>query len=495
MKRKIEKHINKNKKYLSKLYKYIEQEKEVEKKLELIEFSARFCSNNCLGMLFDQFLENNLKLLSKKYIRKVADETKNEKKQILHVVTMSYETGGHTRLINNIVRFDKQYRHSLIVNYPSLCKVPEWLEKTIKESGGTVFYNTAFNLIEKAQYLYEISSEFEFTFCYLHTWEVVTPLAFYSKHKTKVFFYNQADHLFNIGMGCAEYIFDMSKAGCYITNKFRIPNKSIILPIPINVSLEEKRVNKKQLAGYGIIPDTRKIILSIASEEKYNKNGALSFDKFIIDLLRTGKYLCILVGPNPKKQRWKKLQKKCNGNLLLTGRLNKKECEEIYSLADIYLDSFPMDSATCTLDAAIREIPCVSLKLPEAYVDALMPIKYDSLNKVKSRIEEIEKNKTTAIENAIMIKKQIMITHCCPFWLQNLHKILNNPQKYISNGEKAFEIEDYYEYIAKEYLGTHLTIKRADVTGLCLKNKTRILKVFKLSLLISLAGRVLKQSI
>ena len=61
MKRKIEKHINKNKKYLSKLYKYIEQEKEVEKKLELIEFSARFCSNNCLGMLFDQFLENNLK--------------------------------------------------------------------------------------------------------------------------------------------------------------------------------------------------------------------------------------------------------------------------------------------------------------------------------------------------------------------------------------------------------------------------------------------------
>ena len=88
-----------------------------------------------------------------------------------------------------------------------------------------------------------------------------------------------------------------------------------------------------------------------------------------------------------------------------------------------------------------------------------------------------------------------MITQICTIRLKKINKILNNPQKYISNGEKAFEIEDYYEYIAKEYLGTHLTIKRADVTGLCLKNKTRILKVFKLSLLISLAGRALKQSI
>lgn len=200
----------------------------------------------------------------------------------------------------------------------------------------------------------------------------------------------------------------------------------------------------------------------------------------------------VLVGPNPNNKRWKKLSQHYNGRLKVLGIIKRDECDNLYSIANCYVDSFPMDSMTSTINSVMNGVPSYSLRLPEAYCDELMKIKVNTIDDMNIYINQtLFQDKY--ITDILQLQKKIKATHCIPGWNENFTNIINKPEGNLQICPKTFEINDYYEYIVLNYLGLGITIKRADIRMLSFTNLMKVFKVLHIKLILSIIMRILKR--
>lgn len=475
--------MRRNRAYIDRLIRQSELTQSINRKIEYLELAARVESKNITGELINNNIENRIKEISSQISQIVP--TMPLKNEVLHIITRCYEKGGHTRLLNLIIQTDIEHKHSVcIVNPENLDKL-EWLKKSCKESGGEVFKIVGKDRLQKVVQLNSILQEYKYVFCYLHPWDVVSSIAIVRRNSdSKVYFYNHCDHIFNVGVTCSDYVIDMSEEGAFITNSYRCENKSIVLPIPIIWKEQLYSTNAIDLRKKLGIKSDKKVVLTIASEEKYKENKTISFETFVDKLLVNKNIVIVIVGPNPIKRRWKKLKKKYKDNICFTGILNKTEYENIFSIADCYVDSIPMDSATCTLDALMNRIPSYSLRIPEAYVDELSIIKCSNLDNLLNRVKNSLDGFTDYNINSVMIS--VKANHCNPAWKLKMKKVLFSPQDLKTRGRYAFDIEDYYKYMLDIYIGKKFNINRADLQSFDKKVLLDFIRIIKFDFLIGI---------
>lgn len=359
--------IEKNYSFIKRLEKYISFQETDLDKLELISVIAKMYSEYVTGVYSSEFLENEIIKIGKRNIV-FKPKRKAVTGRMLHVMTKSAWIGGHSVIVNNWINWDYTNSYSLVFTNMEYMDIPDFLIESVKKSGGKI-YCLHGNYIEKAKELLEISQDYQRVIMSIHMEDVVPILAFSNRNfNIPVYFYNHADFRFSLGFSIADAVFNLCTYDKKKTKIYRgiteVPN--LILEFPGSGKLERKEIDKielkKKLINKYNIDATKKIVVSMGDDFKYENIFGFEFDVFARQLIEkcNNKAAMYIVGADKKREKWIELEKRSFGNVRAMGILPREDAEGLIQIADLYIVSFPM-MASGTMVAEMASVPYLAL--------------------------------------------------------------------------------------------------------------------------------------
>lgn len=358
----IKNKIIRNKKVFEDLKSLALEEKNENLQLKLLEVTAYWASSNSIMKYSDKEIEKKLCTISQKYHVAQHDF---EAGSFLHVATEVYTVGGHTRLINNwLINSDNSEKHSLVLTNQKNGTIPSWLEKSVEEKSGHIYYLDNEDYIANALELRELASKYEYIVLYTHMYDIRPLIAFATEEfKRPVIVYNHADHIFWLGLSITDVLLELSHDGKNFSLKNRGKRISKVLSIPISSDFEKIHHQSNE----------KKIIVSMASPYKYEPFDNYNFIQTAQEILEKNPNAhFIVIGPNKHEHKeWGKAFDETKGRLDAVGYKQKDEVLLYKRMAYLYIDSFPFYSYTSMLEFAILGIPVLTLNTPVSKLDII----------------------------------------------------------------------------------------------------------------------------
>ena len=284
----------------------------------------------------------------------------------LHVFTEVYEIGGHTAMAARWMEFHDAVDHgAVLLNQRQ--PVPEYFAAAVAHRGGRLRrLDPAQTVLERAAALRALAwTEADVVVLHVHPFDVVPMVAFGVPGGPPVLLLNHADHQFGLGGAVADLVVDLRPAGQDLTLRHRGIPRTALLPILIPeagasdggaASAAPSREEAKARLG---LPRDSIMLLTVARAQKYLplRERGLDFLDAAQAILRAHPRAWLLaVGPR-HGVRWEAASRNTGGRVRADGPL--RDLRLYHAAADVYLESFPMGSATAALEAAIHGIPCV----------------------------------------------------------------------------------------------------------------------------------------
>ncbi|AWX58581.1 hypothetical protein AB432_027640 [Brevibacillus brevis] len=360
-----------------------------------------------------------------------------DSRRILHVFSTTYAVGGHTKVAERWMKNKlRNERHAIVItnqkelgnSYP----VPAWLIQATEEAGGVcIEIEDSYSMVDRAAALRSIAYEWaDLIVLHIHPNDPIPLIAFGVPGGPPVLFLNHADHVFWLGSGVADVVLDIRESGNLLTHSKRFARNATVLPLPLDeVKIKDKKYFRERL---GIHKD-QTVLLSIASSYKYEPIGEYNFIKSSIELLkRNPDIILLVVGPSAQHPLWQNAYNESEGKIIATGTQN--DLVPFYSVADIYLESFPVGSATAALDACLYGIPVV--KSPSPLSPLFSMSNYDGMKEHASnfedyflQIEEYINNSEYRVSCGITQKQDVEKNHVGASWNNKLEKVMSNVPK------------------------------------------------------------------
>ncbi len=420
--------FDKRLKFVDSIISLAKKEKEIKQKIYLLENINYYMTNNHCGVFRYEPMEELLQEIGKEFV--VDNQANTVKNSFLHIMTKASVTGGHTRVVENFIKNRKEYtekHHVILISQNNETK-PEFCKEL--ESKNELFDLSNLDALEKIKEIALESLKYEYIILHHHMYDVLPIIALSQyKNKKNIYAYNHADHLYWVGSSILTGSFEMSMDGLNFSQSRREINNTILLPIP----LEKKEKITTDLKEKLNIPNSSKIALTIGSQDRFITDE-YSYKDMLQEVFSKNKDICFIIVGKHTKEYWKELW--THPNIRFVGLVPKEQLGEYYSIADIYVDSFPMGGDTATLDALCYEIPSIKVKHIFFEFDSLKPfvvekeLVADKVLEIFSnyKVNRIEKNINehfiqffnNTIDN-LKLKKNILDTHI----LLNNIKVLN----------------------------------------------------------------------
>ena len=412
-------------------------------------------------------LAEKTKKLPKNY-----ESIKGKKKTYLHVMTKAYLTGGHTRVVERwIDSANESEKHSLVMlEQDRKSDFPNLLAKVVESKNGElIFLNNKDSIENRANELRNIAFNYEVIILHHHSDDPIPLMAFSVKEFNRsVICFNHAGHFFWVGRNIVDFCVDIEKGQNFITKQKRgIKNTRIVnMPVdkyyPVKKDIEEKR---KEL---GFKPED-KIIISMASNWKFNDMKGLKFKKTLGKILEKDKSIVfIAVGADRDSKKWRALSNKFKGRINLLGDIPHGDIKNYLQVADLYLDSFYNSWLSFTDAINIAQLPSLLLKTSIGYLPYL-----EGTESICHSIDElIEKslfylnNKKEAIIFANKLSS-LLQDHCSlDTFSKEVREIveytkkINKDDKRFTKPKETFVPSDFYHYLLKDKnVNTHIKVK------------------------------------
>lgn len=293
-----------------------------------------------------------------------------KEKSILHVMTTSLLTGGHTRVVERWLQSaEPNETHSVILIKQVPGQVPEALKTAASGTSGTITHLKTDDSIErKANQLRKIASEYQYIVLHHNMDDPVPLMAFgVPEFKRPVITFNHAGHLFWIGRNATDLLIDIEESQNSLTKNKRGIQHSCIIDLPYSVNIEIRPNDKESARQELELPHDSAIVVSMAQSYKFVKIGTYDFPRMLDSILQqNNKAIAVVIGVSSgTSPAWKRLKDSWPNRVILTGALKPDRAAKYLKAADLYLDSFPCNSFTSLLDAiSIGQIPALSLETP-----------------------------------------------------------------------------------------------------------------------------------
>jgi len=334
-----------------------------------------------------------------------------ERNSILHVMTMCYTSGGHTRVVERWIQSaPKQESHSVVLLDQCLTEeIPPLLRQVTKEKQGQLItFSQNQSITHKANKLREIAQRYEYIILHHHMHDPVPLMAFgLPGFNRPVITFNHAGHMFWLGRNATDLAIDIEDSQNIITTKQRGIANSTICPLPyIENNNFNTPHNKESLRHELGLPINSPILASMAQAYKYAEVLGYSFSDVIRQILnRTPQTVVVLIGLSSECDDWKQLCKDYPQRLYLLGTLPHATAIKYLRACDLYIDSFPYISFTSLIDAiAIGGLPALSLQTPvgslplikgtAALIESQSQLVETTINLLKSEPKRIKLQKT-----------------------------------------------------------------------------------------------------
>jgi len=349
---------------------------------------------------------------------------------VLHVLSVAYPTGGHTRLVWRWIENDEARVHSVVLTGQQSLPIPKELQQAVERSGGiiTKLGSTSSNPLTRATQLRRIASEgMGVVVLHIHPYDVI-PLIAFAHLRVRVVFVNHADHVFWIGGAITSVLADIRPTGRALSLGRRHFSESdtVILPIPLR---DPPKADRRQARTRLGLSEDAVVILSIASSYKY----AAPQGRHFIDIHRNfvianPKVNLIVVGPDCIG-RWQETSEETCGRLQAVGI--RRDVDSYYDAADIYVDSTPFGSLTSLIDAGLRGLPVLALNESVAHSvltsdDISLPMGMVQFSSREAYIHELEalvERPEHRREASLILKDAISRDHLPPGWNRYLEDL------------------------------------------------------------------------
>lgn len=412
------------------LLKLFSQVKPVETKFKLARFIGETASKNYVGIFREPLIEDFLKDYSSQFVTSSEIvEPKNSKEHIVHVFTTTYQTGGHTRFVENLIQLDTKRTHHLLVTEQGAIPPREALTELVKQNKGNILFLEESTIESKVnQIQHFILGNAGKAMLHIHPYDLLPSLAIHPiKEKIEVEFFNHSDHCFSFGIDVADKVINIRDEAHNITVQQRNHTNSFILPLPI-IKKEIDESEKQSIRLKYDIESETKVALSIGSAYKFQRKDNHYFFRTIYQAVLQNKDLKVLIIGLAESELTKfKLEYIPHERILLLGII--EDPSELQAIADIVIDPMPFGSYTALLETCFYgAYPLVcydTIPLFDLYRDPAFHglIKMD-VNE-SDYLKHLEKIVNGEVEmNRQQIKSNIAAYHCGKEWLSQYEKIM-----------------------------------------------------------------------
>lgn len=286
--------------------------------------------------------------------------------RVLHVATTVYDTGGHTRLIENWVTSGADMSHSLVLLDQRQNNVRPELIAGVAESGGKLILLPAVStLIDQARRLRSVAqSGYDCVILHHHPYDVVPLAALATVDCPPVAVMNHADHIYWLGVSIADIVIDFRHYGSRLSRERRGARQSLLLPMPIDIG--SPTIDREQARERLGIAPTEVILLSIGSAYKYKATATHDFFRTLDMVLEANPSArAFIIGVNEDDIR--AFGARRNPRVELLGII--QDISLYQAAADLYLESFPYGSYTALIETAARGVCPVLMYAPKSHTD------------------------------------------------------------------------------------------------------------------------------
>lgn len=410
--------IKKDKEVFEFLLENIKNSTSMEEKLGLADIASSYAVSYNTGYYTSSVIEN----VYIDYAKNINVDISNiqfKENSFLHVLTEGYNTGGHTRVVERwIQNAPSDQMHSVVVLRPNDAKLEDLNKYTKEKNGEFIYYDNSWSLEEKALKLRQLGMHYQYIILHTHMDDPTATIAFGTEEFTRpILFYNHASHLFWLGKGITDLHLDLKEKD-EVTEEYKNIKNKFNLGIPTK-DLEFNSLDKLNIRKELGFPVDKKIIISAASNAKYKPICNDSFIDVLLALSNDNTYIYV-IGAKKNSSMWHKVFQKSKGHIIALGNIDFDHGYlKHVGMADLYLDSYPMNSWTATIDAVTMNVPvlCLEAVLPQldylTATDSCCHSKKDLISKAKKVLSD--KNYADKLNNALktsLIEKQSKMVWC-----------------------------------------------------------------------------------
>ena len=327
---------------------------------EICEGLALFASMRSLGFYADPLIERRLREHALPSPPWASRTPADPPRRVLHYVTESMPTGGHSRVLSNWIARDGGRRHAVLFRnrspLPSNLGAAEVAFMSPEE---------ALNLPLAAKRLQTAATDHDVVVLHANPFDSLPLLAFAAGSPCPVLLMNHADHTFWIGANCADAIACFGPVGRHVTVTRRgtPAERTALLPLPIpfprhDPEAKEALRRKLGLQGYD------RVMLTVGAAWKYAWPDQAFFRRLAEHLADRPNVVLVVVGAAPPKE-----VANARGLRFVAAA---DPIEDYYLAADLFVDSFPTASGLAAIDAFVHGLPVVSTGLSLAIPGLLL---------------------------------------------------------------------------------------------------------------------------
>lgn len=427
-----------------------------EKALSLVMKAADHAHHSHPGFFISPKLELMLRAIAQKLTSQMTVPFANSlsknsnKRNIIHVLSQGYASGGHTKTLERWITLDTNSVHSIAVTLNSTTN-PHCLATAAMQSGG--WYYTLdtlhLSLYQRAKMLRDMAYLWaDLVVLHVHPHDPIPPVAFGVPGGPPVLFVNHADHAFTIGMSIADFVAEHRPAGQVLTRSRRNIAAAYRLPLPLEIpyALETRQTAKQQLG----IAEDRIVFLTIARPYQLAACGEYNFIRLLEEISSRHSHTEFLVAGPADSGEWTQLKEKSNGRIRAVGAPN--DLRTLHSAADIYLDSVPLGAPAEALLAGGLGIPVIGLSTELALqlssdIEPGIQTHFDNRDELFKAIDELVTDAAHRSRQASCLQTAILQGHCSG-WIAAINQLYaiapasHTLPEISANQEQAFDRTD-----------------------------------------------------
>lgn len=334
----------------------------------ILQQAASFAWFNHAGLFFDPDLEALLTRLGRALPprRAVPARQRSLPRQgrtasprvVLHVASQLYSTGGHTQMIARWIADDTASEHRIVTTRQGSTPYPVKVTAMLPKAP-LALDRSAWGLLRRAALLREQVECADFVVVHAHPDDIIPTMAL-ADCKVPSIFINHADHVFWVGASVAGILLHLRHSGALLSVARRgmDPDRSFLMNRPLApASAGGMRKAERERLG---IRDDQVLVVTAASESKYEPIGATNLVGLFADAVRRNPNLVVRAAGPRQRGEWARAQQESDGRIAALGPL--PSVQTLFEAADLYVDSFPFSSLTSLLEAGSFGLPALSYR-------------------------------------------------------------------------------------------------------------------------------------